>query len=174
MTGPRGATYRLGVDIGGTFTDAIVIDEHTGETWIKKVPSTPRDPSIGFLDATVRLLGEAGIPNAAVSYIVHGTTVVTNAIIEGTGAKTGFITTAGFRDIFEMQRQMRPALYDLKFVQPKPLVPRYLALEVPERLDATGRVLEPLDEAAVRDAARRLKAEGVESIAVCFLHGYLN
>lgn len=174
MTGADAATYRLGVDIGGTFTDAILIDEHTGETWIKKVPSTPRDPSVGFLDATVRLLSDAAIPESAVSYIVHGTTVVTNAIIEGTGARTGFITTAGFRDIFEMQRQMRPALYDLMFDQPKPLVPRYLALEVPERLDATGAVLRPLDEQAVRTAARRLKGEGVESIAVCFLHGYLN
>ena len=131
-------SYRLGVDIGGTFTDAILIDEHTGETWIKKVPSTPRDPSLGLLDATVRLLGDAAIPESGVSYIVHGTTVVTNAIIEGTGARTGFITTEGFRDIFEMQRQIRPALYDLMFDQPKPLVPRYLSMEVPERLDATG------------------------------------
>ncbi len=167
-------TYRLGVDIGGTFTDAILIDEHSGETWIRKVPSTPRDPSVGFLDASMRLIAEAAIPESAVSYIVHGTTIVTNAIIEGTGARTGFITTAGFRDIFEMQRQMRPALYDLMFDQPKPLVPRYLALEVPERLDATGAVLRPLDEDAVRSAARRLKTEGVESVAVCFLHGYLN
>jgi N-methylhydantoinase A len=174
MTDAARLAYRLGVDIGGTFTDAILIDEHTGQTWIKKVQSTPRDPAVGFLDATVRLLRDARIPETAVSYIVHGTTVVTNAIIEGTGARTGFITTAGFRDIFEMQRQMRPALYDLKFDQPKPLVPRYLALEVPERMDATGAVLRPLDEAAVRTVTRRLKAEGVESIAVCFLHGYLN
>jgi len=174
MTTASSATYRLGVDIGGTFTDAILIDEYTGETWIKKVPSTPRDPAVGFLDATVRLLRDAAIPESAVSYIVHGTTVVTNAIIEGTGARTGFITTEGFRDIFEMQRQMRPALYDLMFDQPKPLVPRYLSMEVPERLDATGAILRPLDEQAVRTAARRLKAEGVEAIAVCFLHGYLN
>ncbi len=168
------SVFRLGVDIGGTFTDAILIDERTGKTWIKKVPSTPSDPSIGFLDATERLLVDAKVPGNALSYIVHGTTIVTNAIIEGKGAKTGFITTEGFRDIFEMQRQMRPSLYDLMFDQPKPLVPRYLALEVPERLDATGAVLRPLDEEAVRGAARRLKAEGVESIAVCFLHSYRN
>ena len=174
MTPPGAVLFRIGVDIGGTFTDAILIDEATGQTWIKKVPSTPKDPSIGFLDATERLLADANIAGNAVSYIVHGTTVVTNAIIEATGARTGFITTEGFRDIFEMQRQIRPSLYDLMFDQPKPLVPRYLALEVPERLDASGAVLRPLDEEAVRLAARRLKQDGVEAIAVCFLHGYLN
>ncbi|MBI3980009.1 MAG: hydantoinase/oxoprolinase family protein [Chloroflexi bacterium] len=167
-------TYRLGVDIGGTFTDAMLIDEQTGEIRIGKVPSTPRDPSIGFLNATERMLRTAQVAPEAISYVVHGTTVATNAIIEGKGARTGFITTQGFRDILEIQRQIRPVLYDVMFDKPKPLVPRYLAHQVPERLDAFGNVLRPLDEEAVRQAARKLKAENVEAIAVCFLHSYVN
>jgi N-methylhydantoinase A len=166
--------YRLGVDIGGTFTDAMLVDERTGETWIRKVPSTPRDPSLGFIEATERILQDTGVAPGLVSYIVHGTTIATNAIIEGKGARTGFITTEGFRDILELQRQIRPSLYDLMFDKPRPLVPRYLAHEVPERLDALGNMVRPLDEGAVRAAAWRLKEERVEAIAVCFLHGYLN
>jgi N-methylhydantoinase A len=166
--------YRLGVDIGGTFTDAMLIAEDTGEIWIRKVSSTPRDPSLGFLEAATGILDQAGVRPAQVSYVVHGTTVATNAIIEGKGAKTGFITTQGFRDLLEMQRQMRPSLYDVMFDKPKPLVPRYLSLEVPERLDAFGNVLVPVDVDAVRVVARRLKTEGVEAIAICLLHGYRN
>jgi N-methylhydantoinase A len=169
-----GGRYRLGVDVGGTFTDAMLIAEETGEIWIRKVSTTPRDPSLGFLAAVSAILDQAGVRPEQISYVVHGTTVATNAIIEGKGARTGFITTAGFRDLFEMQRQMRPSLYDVMFDKPKPLVPRYLALDVPERLDAFGNVLLPLDEDAVRRAARRLKAEGVEAVAICFLHGYRN
>jgi N-methylhydantoinase A len=171
---PTQHRFRIGVDIGGTFTDAMLVNEQTGETWLRKVPTTPSDPSVGFIDATERVLRDAGVPVEAVSYIVHGTTIATNAIIEGNGAKTGFITTKGFRDILEMQRQMRPSLYDLRFIKPKPLVPRNLAFEVPERLNARGDVLIPLNEDAVRDIARRLKHEAVEAIAVCFMHGYLN
>ena len=127
--------FRLGVDIGGTFTDAMLVNEGTGETWSRKVPTTPRDPSVGFIDVTELVFRDASVPVEAVSYIVHGTTIATNAIIEGNGAKTGFITTQGFRDILEMQRQMRPSLYDLRFTKPAALIPRNLAFEVPERLD---------------------------------------
>jgi N-methylhydantoinase A len=171
---PTQARFRIGVDIGGTFTDAMLVNEVTGESWLRKVPTTPSDPSVGFIEATERVMRDAGVPVEAVSYIVHGTTIATNAIIEGNGAKTGFVTTQGFRDILEMQRQMRPSLYDLRFIKPKPLVPRNLAFEVPERLNARGEVLIPLDEDAVRAIARRLKQEAVEAIAVCFMHGYLN
>ncbi len=166
--------FRLGVDIGGTFTDAMLVDEGTGETWSRKVPTTPRDPSVGFIDVTELVFRDASVSVEAVSYIVHGTTIATNAIIEGNGAKTGFITTQGFRDILEMQRQMRPSLYDLRFTKPAALIPRNLAFEVPERLDANGAVVVPLDEDAVRATVRALKGEEVEAIAVCFLHGYLN
>ena len=128
--------YRLGIDVGGTFTDGILIDEDTGRTRIAKVPSTPGDPSVGFLAAVERILREAEIEAAEVGYLVHGTTVATNAIIEGKLAPTGFITTDGFRDMLEIQRQIRPSLYDLLFEKPRPLAPRYLAFGIPERLDA--------------------------------------
>ncbi len=166
--------YRLGIDVGGTFTDGILINEETGETRIAKVPSTPKDPSIGFLEVVERILREASIKTEDVGYLVHGTTVATNAIIEGNLAPTGFITTEGFRDMLEIQRQIRPALYDLLFEKPRPLTPRYLCFGIPERLDATGKVLKPLDEQAVAAAAEQLKREGVEALAVCFLHSYLN
>ena len=166
--------YRLGIDIGGTFTDATLIDEETGAVRIGKVSSTPSDPSIGFHEATRRILREAQVAPADVRYVVHGTTVATNAIIEGKTARTGFITTDGYRDMLEIQRQIRPSLYDLQFEKPRPLVPRYLCFGVPERLDAEGKVLLALDEAATRRIAAQLRAEGVEAIAVCLLHSYIN
>ncbi|HEY8885134.1 MAG TPA: hydantoinase/oxoprolinase family protein, partial [Chloroflexota bacterium] len=166
--------YRLGIDIGGTFTDATLVDEATGELRIGKVPTTPRDPSQGFLEASRRILQRAGVAPAEVAYLVHATTVATNAIIEGTTAPAAFVTTEGFRDLLEIQRQIRPSLYDLQFEKPRPLVPRNLCFGVPERLDSRGAVLVPLDEAAVRAIARRLRAEGIRTIAVCFLHAYLN
>lgn len=167
-------SYRLGIDIGGTFTDATLIDEASGATRIAKVPSTPHDPSIAFLRATERILREAGVPPSDVRYAVHGTTIATNAIIEGKIARTGFITTEGFRDMLEIARQTRPSLYDLQFEKPKPLVPRNLAFGVIERMDAQGRVLMPLEADQVRRAAEKLRAENVEAVAVCFLHAYLN
>lgn len=166
--------YRLGIDIGGTFTDATLIDETTGAIRIAKVSSTPRDPSIGFLEATHRILREANVAPRDVRYVVHGTTVATNAIIEGKVAKTGFITTDGFRDLLEIQRQIRPSLYDLQFEKPKPLVPRYLSFGIPERLDAKGNVLTPFDENAMRRVAEELRREKVEAVAICFLHSYIN
>lgn len=166
--------YRLGIDIGGTFTDATLIDEDTGATRIAKVSSTPHDPSLAFLRVTERILREASVLPHAVRYVVHGTTVATNAIIEGKIARTGFITTEGFRDLLEIARQIRPSLYDLQFEKPKPLVPRYLSFGVPERLDSRGNVLTPLDENAVREVGQLLRREGVQAIAVCFLHSYIN
>ena len=166
--------YRLGFDVGGTFTDAMIINEETGEIRIGKVPSTPKDPSIGFLDAVDTILKENNIEAQDVTYVVHGTTVATNAIIEGKMAATGFITTEGFRDMLEIQRQIRPSLYDLQFEKPQPLVPRYLCFGIPERMDFQGNILTKLDTDSVRDVARQLKKEGVESIAVCYLHAYIN
>ena len=166
--------YRLGIDVGGTFTDAMIINEETGEIRIGKVPSTPKDPSIGFLDAVDTILKENNIEAQDVTYVVHGTTVATNAIIEGKMAATGFITTEGFRDMLEIQRQIRPSLYDLQFEKPRPLVPRYLCFGIPERMDFQGKILTKLDTDSVRDVARQLKKEGVESIAVCYLHAYIN
>jgi N-methylhydantoinase A len=166
--------YRLGIDIGGTFTDVILIDEETGAIRTGKVTSTPRDPAIGFMEATHRILRQADVTPAEVAYMVHGTTVATNAIIEGKMARTGFVTTEGFRDMLEIARQIRPVLYDLRFEKPRPLVPRYLCFGVPERLDARGEILTPLDEGAVRQIGEQLRREEVESIAVCLLHTYMN
>ena len=166
--------YRLGIDIGGTFTDGILLNETTGEVRTAKVPSTPADPSDGFLRALRRMLDDGQAEPGAVKYVVHGTTVATNAIIEGNLAKTAFITTEGFRDLLEIQTGIRPSLYDLQFQKLKPLVPRYLCFGVPERLDYRGEVLVPLDEDAVRGVVRELREEDVESVAVCLLHSYIN
>ena len=173
MTESRGGC-RIGVDIGGTFTDAVLVSDATGETRIAKVPSTPADPSRGFLDAVDRILDLAEAEPSDVSYLVHGTTVATNSLIEGKTPRTAFITTEGFRDLLEIGRQVRPSLYDVHFEKPAPLVPRNLCFEVRERLDSRGGVLEPLDEAAVRAIAERLVREEVVSVAVCLLHAYLN
>ena len=166
--------FRLGVDIGGTFTDAVLLSEASGATRIAKVPSTPADPSRGFLNAVERILSDGDVAPDAISYLVHGTTVATNSLIERKTPRTAFITTEGFRDMLEIGRQVRPTLYDIHFEKPPPLVPRNLCFEVKERLDARGRVLEPLDEARVHEIARTLAENDVVSVAVCLLHGYLN
>ena len=166
--------YRLGVDIGGTFTDASLVDEMTGQVWSAKVPSTPTDPSAGFMAGAEQALVAAGAPAAEVRYVVHGTTVATNAIIEGRVAHSAFVTTEGFRDMLEIARQVRPSLYDVHFEKPRPLIPRQLCWEVPERLGPQGEVLRPLDERAVLLLAEELSSCRVESVAVCLLHSYLN
>lgn len=174
MTGSTSRRYRLGVDTGGTFTDSVLVDEVTGRIETAKVPSTPADPSRGFLNAVRRILGDSNVAPNQVTYLVHGTTVATNAIIEGKVARTGFVTTAGFRDMLEIARQIRPSLYDLHFEKPRPIAPRYLCFGVTERLDARGNVLTALDEASVREAARALREERVEAVAICLLHSYAN
>ena len=147
------------------------------EVW--KVPSTPDDPSRGIADSVAEGLRRVspdaadGRPGSAVSYFSHGTTVATNALIQHRGAKTGLITTEGFRDLLEIGRQKRPDLYDLQADKPLNLVPRDLRLEVPERVRHTGEIVLPLDEGRVRDAARALKAAGAEAVAVSFLYGFI-
>src|SRR4051812_47077042 len=166
--------YRLGIDIGGTFTDAILWDAETGRAQIAKVSSTPSDPSVGFLEVARKVLATAGVPHCEVPLIVHGTTVATNAIIQGKLARSAFVTTAGFKDMLELARQIRPSLYDLQFEKPTPLVPRDRCFGIPERLDARGNVLVPLDEGAVRTVADELRQQQVEAVALCFLHAYVN
>ena len=166
--------YRIGIDIGGTFTDAITLDESSGATRLVKVSSTPHDPSEGFLMALSRSLRDAEIDPAEVQYVMHATTVATNAIIEGKVARTAFVTTEGFRDMLEIGHQTRPSLYDLQFDKLPPLVPRDLAFEVQERLEPDGTVLKPLDEHEVRRLGQRLAEQSVEAVAVCMLHGYRN
>jgi N-methylhydantoinase A len=166
-------TWRVGVDSGGTFTDVCLFDDATGRIAVWKVASTPDDPSRGIAEGMAEALRRVGATPHEIGYFGHGTTVSTNALIQHRGGKTGLITTDGFRDLLEIGRQKRPDLYDLMIDKPVPLVSRDLRLEVAERVRHDGIVETPLDEAAVRAAARRLHAAGVQSVAVCFLYGFL-
>jgi N-methylhydantoinase A len=171
------ARWRVGVDSGGTFTDICLFDETDGRVEIWKVASTPDDPSRGIAGGVEEALRRAGAggtrPGATVAYFGHGTTVATNALIEQRGAKTGLVTTAGFRDLLEIRRQKRPDLYDFFADKPPTLVPRDLRIEVAERLRHTGEIETPLDQAGVRDAARTLRAAGVGAVAVAFLYSFV-
>ncbi len=161
---------RVGVDIGGTFTDVAV--EAGAERWSVKVPTTPAAPEDGVLEGVARGLAAARRTLADVGLLVHGTTLATNALIERKGAKTALLTTAGFRDVLEMGNEGRFDQYDLRAVKPAPLIPRRLRFEASERLRFDGSVLRPLDEDDVRRAGAAMAAEGVEAVAVCFLHAY--
>ena len=165
---------RLGVDIGGTFTDLVVIDEATGTARVGKVLTTAKDPAHGVEEGIHALLDETGVRSDAVRAVVHGTTLATNALIERKGAKTALLTTEGFRDALEIRREGRYDMYDLFIDPPPPLVPRHLRREVPERLLADGSILKTLDEAAARRALAELAREGVEALAICLLHAYVN
>ena len=155
------------VDTSANGKDALVLlDEASGAVQLAKISSTPRDPSISFLDVVARGLRDSAYEPEACVHLVHGTTVATNTIIEGKGATTALISTAGFRDIFEIGRQIRPRLYDLFVDKPPPLIPRRLCFEVPERLAASGRVLTPPDERAVLDTVPHLRSAGVESVVI--------
>jgi N-methylhydantoinase A len=166
--------YRAGVDIGGTFTDLLLLDEHTGEMIIGKILTTPGDPSVAVIQSLQALLGERHLDPATVSATIHGTTLITNAIIERKGAKTGLITTQGFRDALEIGREKRYDIYDIFLENPDPLVPRALRREVAERLDETGRVLVPLNRMQVLDVVQDLLRDGVEALAVVLLHSFRN
>ncbi len=161
--------YVIGVDVGGTFTDIFVLDERTGETRIAKVPSTRGDQSVGFVEGIGRCVEDF----SEIRTVVHGTTVGTNALLERKGARTGFITTNGFRDVIEMRRRDRPRTWGLdgSFV---PIVPRDRRFEVAERTLADGSVLEPVDLDAVTAAAQALAADGCEAVCVFFVNGYAN
>jgi N-methylhydantoinase A len=163
---------RLGVDIGGTFTDVAL--ESGGGRWSAKILTTPEAPERAVLDAIHAVLGEASLTPAQLSLIIHGTTLATNAIIERKGARTALLTTEGFRDAIEIRHENRFEQYDVNIDLPPPLVPRRLRFPVPERVDAQGRVLVPLDEAAVAALAPLLAAARVESAAIGFLHSFTN
>ena len=165
---------RLGVDIGGTFTDLVVIDDATGTARVGKVLTTAKDPAHGVEEGIHALLDEAGVRSDAVRAVVHGTTLATNALIERKGAKIALLTTEGFRDALEIRREGRYDMYDLFIDPPPPLVPRHLRREVPERLLADGSILKTLDEAAARRALAELARDGVEALAICLLHAYVN
>jgi N-methylhydantoinase A len=170
------AKYRVTVDTGGTFSDFVFFNEDTGAISITKVPSTPREPFQAVLNG-VKELVDNGVNAKDISFFCHGTTVGTNALLEEKGAKTGLLVTQGFRGIYEVMEQTRgygPATYDLFFEKPRLLAPPYLTEEVPERVDFRGNALKPIEIESSREAVRRLKKKGVQSVAVCFLFSFLN
>jgi 5-oxoprolinase (ATP-hydrolysing) len=167
-------TYRIGFDIGGTFTDFALHDASTGSLQIFKSLTTPDDPSRGALAGMKVLLKNAGLGFSDINQIVHGTTLVTNALIEGKGSPTALLTTAGFRDVLEQGYEQRYDIYDLFLKYPTPLVSRKFRREVRERMLADGRVLTPLDKDDIRREAEALLKAGIEAVAVCFLHSYRN
>jgi N-methylhydantoinase A len=173
MTSGR-SEVRVGVDIGGTFTDLLVFDIASGRFRVGKTLTTPDDPSRAVNEGLASILREAGLTPRAVRQIVHGTTLVTNAIIERKGAKTALITTRGFRDAVEIGREHRYDLYDIFLELPEPLVPRRLRLELDERVLSDGEVLTPLKPGEVEELARHLAGQGVEAVAVALLHSYRN
>lgn len=167
-------SLRIGVDTGGTFTDLCAYDEDTGRIHVRKVSSTPADPGAAIVAGLDELLDQIGGRSVdEVAYFAHGTTVGTNALLTGRGARTGLITTKGFRDLLELGRGRRPHMYDLQADKPAPQIPRDLRLEVTERVRHDGRVAIPLDEDEVRAAVRTLKDNGVVSVAVCLLYSYV-
>jgi N-methylhydantoinase A len=165
---------RVGIDVGGTFTDFALVDEQRDLIYTGKRLTTSHDPSEAIVGGLERVLREAGVDPHQLHSLVHGTTLVANTIIERTGAKVGLITTRGFRDSLEMGREIRYDLYDLGLEPPRPLVSRPFRREVSERIDAEGRIVLPLDVAELSRVAGELLAEGVEAIAVCFMHAYRN
>ena len=172
--GSESAGYRLGFDIGGTFTDFVLVDPASQSLHLHKCLTTPEDPSVGAMEGMAEMLGRLDVPFADITQIVHGTTLVTNAIIERRGCRLGFLTTRGFRDILEMGTEQRYDIHDLFLRFPEPLAPRRRRREIDERIDSAGQVVRPLDPAQAREEIRALLDDGVEAIAVCLLHAYKN
>ncbi len=159
---------KIGVDIGGTFTDFVVYEESTGEVRSFKLPSTPHEPERSVLEGLQRLAIDDG------TVVVHGSTVATNAVLERKGAKTAFITTEGFKDLLRIGRQNRTELYEFAASRPPPLVPPELSFEIKERVDRHGNVLDPLSENEIPSLVQQLQQEAVESVAICFLFSFLH
>ena len=166
--------YRLGVDVGGTFTDLVLYDVETNEIEVTKTPSTPANQAEGVTTGIGMLVDRLGVPASEIGFFIHGTTVATNTLLERKGASTALIVTAGFRDVLQIGRQDRPDLYDWRIPRTAPLVPRHLRFEVKERVLYTGEVHTPLDLGDVDAVVERLKETGVEAVAVCLLHSYAN
>lgn len=172
-TGMKGG-YRLGFDVGGTFTDFALVNEDDGVVRLGKCLTTPDDPSRGIADGFLQLIADTKVPAAAISMAIHATTLITNALIERKGAVTALIATEGFRDTLEMGTEVRYDNYELSLQMPSPLVPRNRRYDVRERIDSSGRVLFPLDTARLRALARELATANVEAVAIVFLHSFIN
>jgi N-methylhydantoinase A len=166
--------YRLGIDVGGTHTDLVLLDTESGDLLIEKIASTPKNPAHGILEGIARYIRK-GIAPAEIGFFAHGTTITTNALLEMRGAKVGLLISKGYRAVQEVQNQARDGnLFDYFYSKPDPIAPQSLTREIPERCDCDGNVLVALNEGAVRHAAREFKAAQVESIAVCYLFSFMN
>src|SRR5215471_9784247 len=161
-------SYRLGVDVGGTFTDVMLVDERAGSTWRAKTSSTPHDQSVGVLHGIDKVCAQAGVDRAEIAHVLHGTTVATNAILEGKGATVGLVTTQGFRQVLQIARSFVPGGLAgwIIWPKPEPLAALENTVEVPERIGSDGTVITPLDEQAARARLRGLRDNGVEALAV--------
>ena len=170
------ATYRIAIDIGGTFTDVVLLNSSTNELHFSKVSTTPSDRSIGFFNGVEKIVNQTEIAATQVDGIVHGSTVATNAVLEGKGSRMGLITTEGFRDILEIGRAYIPGIFTnvLSYQKPERLAPLERVRAVPERLSVSGDVLVPLDEDAARIAIQELIDQGIESLAIALIHSYAN
>ncbi len=170
-------SYRLGVDVGGTFTDLLLINEKSGETFTAKVPSTPEDSSIGVLNGIARICDESGVSPENINRVMHGTTVATNAVLTGRGAKVGLVTTKGYKYVLQVARSFCPGGLGgwVSFVKKPLLAPLELTIEADERIDAQGKMVRKLDEDALRQNLNSLKESGeVESLTICFTNAYIN
>ncbi len=167
------AVARIGVDVGGTFTD-VVLTLPDGRVYVNKTTTTPDDPGEGVAAGVAAVLAEARLAPGNVAEIVHGTTVASNTILQKRGGRTGLLTTRGFRDVLEIARIRTPGMFDLTWRKPEPLVPRRWRVEAAERISAGGSIVVPLDEASVREAGVFLLAEGIEAVAICFINSYAN
>ncbi|MCC7081814.1 MAG: hydantoinase/oxoprolinase family protein [Burkholderiales bacterium] len=166
--------FWIGIDTGGTFTDIVLVDVDHGDYRYHKLPTTSEDPSRGILQGIGEIVEQAGGSRTQVAFLVLGTTLATNAVLEGKTARTGMVTTAGFRDVIELARQRRPHYFNLDVPKPTPPASRDCRIEIDERVDHEGRVLGRVDEAQLRRAAELLRSTGAEAVAVCFLHAYAN
>src|SRR5437763_854030 len=168
--------YRLGVDVGGTFTDLLLVHDETGDLHRVKTPSTPADPAQGVLAGVQRICEESGVPPAELAYVMHGTTVATNALLEAKGARVGLITTKGFKQILHLARSQTPGPLAGWIIMIKPDPPASLAdtREAVERMDARGETIVPVDEAQVESIVRDLLESGVESLTVALINSYVN
>lgn len=170
----RSSEILLAVDIGGTFTDIIVFDTATNKISVEKVLTSYPDPAIAVLDGIRILISRTGIAANVIAYVVHGTTLITNTLIERKGAHTALLTTAGFRDALEIGNEGRYDMYDLALVKPKPLVERRLRFDVPERILANGTIHKKLDTDVLQNLCQQLKDEKIAAVAICFLHAFTN
>ena len=169
-------SYRLGVDVGGTFTDLLLVDEATSTSYSAKVPSTPADQSIGVLNGILRVCEKAGIEPSMIGHVMHGTTVATNTVLTGTGAKCGLVTTRGYRQVLQIARSFVPGGLGGWIIYNKslPMAPLACTIEANERIGAKGEIVEALDEAKLRVSLRSLRQKNIEALTVCLINSYAN